>query len=335
MKKDNISVCYVYRSKNVSYSIERVFERIRLAMNRAVVQSEVYCPSNKYRNPFSYIKNALATRKCKADIYHITGVVHYIALFFSRNKTIITVHYLGHIFNTKGIVGFFLRLIFAYLPLRWSKNIVAISQFSKDEIVEKVGIPAEKISVIYDPAPEEFKYTPRKIDLEKPRILSFCHLPNKNLARIIESLSGINCHLRIIGKLSEEYLNLLEKYKIEYSNCFNIPSQQILDEYKQCDFLLFPSTYEGFGVPILEAQLTGRPVITSNIAPMTEVAGESAILVNPFDVTSIKEGIQKLLASEDFAYNLIELGLENAKRFDCNIISNQYLDLYKKILNKH
>lgn len=89
------------------------FAQIRKHFGGEVEQSECYCPANSYKNPVSYLRNFLALRRYKADIFHITGVVHYAALFYPRNKTVITVHDLGHVFETKGIVGFFLRRIFA------------------------------------------------------------------------------------------------------------------------------------------------------------------------------------------------------------------------------
>lgn len=331
-----MKVCYIYRTKNISFSIERVFAQIRKYISNKVKQIELYCPKNNAKSPITYINNALFSLGFKADVYHITGVVHYMAFFFPRNRTIITVHDLNHISEVKGIRGFFLRTIFATLPLRWAKHIVAISESSKNEIVEKVKIPPQNIKVIYDPAPDDFIFKPKDINLKKPRILCFSHLKNKNLTRHIKALEDINCHLRILGKIPEKDKMLLELLKIEYSNDFDISSEQIKQEYENCDIVLFASTSEGFGVPILEAQLTGRPVITSNIAPMTEVSGiDSVVNVDPFDVDSIRNGIKKLISEPALVMSLIEKGQENVKRFSPERIANQYEELYNDILTKY
>lgn len=331
-----MKICYIYRSKNISFSIERVFAQIRKYTSPSIEQSELYCPRNNAQSPITYIKNMWATLGTKANIYHITGAVHYMALFYPRKRTLITVHDLTHITGVKGIKGFLLKTIFATLPFNWVKHIVAISECSKNEIVEKIGISPNKIDVIYDPAPDDFPYKAKEINLDKPRILCFSHLINKNLTRHIKALEGINCHLRILGRIPEQDRSLLKALNIEYSNAFDIPSEQIKKEYEDCDILLFASTSEGFGVPILEAQLTGRPVITSNIAPLTEVSGEdSAINVDPFDLESIRMGIKKLISERDLAETLIQKGLKNVERFSPANIAKQYENVYNKMLKKH
>lgn len=326
-----MKVCFLYRSKNVSYSIERVFNYIRKAMSDEISQSEFFCPANSYKNPFSYFKNFMALRREKADIYHITGVVFYLAMALPAKRTIITVHDLGHIFAKKGLAGFFLRMIFAHIPLRKAAHIVAISNFSKREIVEKVGISPEKISVIYNPVFDCFSPSSKKFNREKPIILCFAHMKNKNLSRHIMALKGLKCHLRIIGKLSREYTDELAESGLEYSNAYNLSGEQIVEEYKNCDFVLFASTYEGFGLPILEAQASGRPVVTSNIEPMSEVGGDAVVYVDPFKVESIREGVEKLLRTPDLPDKLVNLGFENLKRFSVDRICAQYEALYRRM----
>jgi len=96
--------------------------------------------------------------------------------------------------------------------------------------------------------------------------------------------------------------------------------------------LVFASTYEGFGLPIVEAQATGRPVVTSNILSMPEVAGGAACLVDPFNVASIREGIAKVIQDSSYREYLVRLGFENVKRFQPENIAKNYLDIYTNIL---
>jgi glycosyltransferase involved in cell wall biosynthesis len=86
-------------------------------------------------------------------------------------------------------------------------------------------------------------------------------------------------------------------------------------------------------MPILEAQATGRPVITSNLSSMPEVAGDGACLVNPYDVNSIKEGIQKVISDNHYRQQLITNGLKNVKRFNPKTVAGQYESLYKKLMD--
>jgi glycosyltransferase involved in cell wall biosynthesis len=101
--------------------------------------------------------------------------------------------------------------------------------------------------------------------------------------------------------------------------------------YVDSDLLLFPSTYEGFGMPILEAQATGRAVVTSDVASMPYVAGDAACLVNPFSVDSIREGVLKVITEASYRDDLVAKGLENVYRFRPEVIVNSYFDLYREI----
>jgi len=114
-------------------------------------------------------------------------------------------------------------------------------------------------------------------------------------------------------------------------NCFNLTYEEIIKCYEDCDILCFASTYEGFGMPIIEAQAVGRPVITSTVASMPEVAGEGAYLVDPYSVTSIKKGIEKVIYDTAYRNELIRTGKENIKRFEVGKIASQYLKIYEEL----
>jgi len=104
-------------------------------------------------------------------------------------------------------------------------------------------------------------------------------------------------------------------------------------QYVECDLLLFASTYEGFGLPIIEAQSVGRPVVTSNFGSMEEVAGDSACLVDPYDINSIRAGILRVINDVEYRLKLVRLGLDNIKKYSIELISNDYVSLYDEILD--
>lgn len=327
-----MNVAYCYRKKNTSFSIERVFDEIRAAMPPAILQSEFFCLHGDYKNPLTYWQNISDAKKVEADVFHITGAIHYLAYAFPKARTLVTVHDLDLYLREKNSLRrFFIDRLFFSGPLKRVSKIVAISEFTKSQIISNMGIHENKITVIGDPAPSGFLPVPKTFNAAEPRILCFCHMHTKNFERHIRALAGVPCHLRVIGKIAPEFKSLLESEKISYSNAFDLSSGQIIEEYVQCDMLLFASTYEGFGVPVLEAQLTGRPVVTSHAASLADVARDTAAIADPLDITSIRRAVQAVIDSPNLRDELIARGFENVKRFSPRVISEKYCEIYSEM----
>ena len=108
--------------------------------------------------------------------------------------------------------------------------------------------------------------------------------PNKNLDRIVKALKGIHCKLVVVGALTDEQKKLIVDTGVDLENHVNLDDAAIGRQYQAADVVMFVSTYEGFGLPILEAQAAGRPLITSRRSPMQEVAGPGSCLVDPENV---------------------------------------------------
>ena len=106
-------------------------------------------------------------------------------------------------------------------------------------------------------------------------------------------------------------------------------------EYINCDLITFVSTYEGFGLPIIEGQSVGRAVITGNISSTTEIAGGSCCLVNPFNINSIASGITRVINDDSYRNRLIQDGFKNVHRFNSRNISLEYLKLYQRMFNEN
>ena len=157
--------------------------------------------------------------------------------------------------------------------------------------------------------------------------------PNKNLELTIAALFGLDVHLRIIGELSRKQKEMLSKFNINYSSDFSISPEQLASEYSNADIILFPSTYEGFGLPVIEGFQAGKPVITSNISPMKEVAGEGALLAEPTSIASIREAVIKLLNDQTLKIQLVAAGKEKVKQYQPGFIAEAYQQLWSKFKN--
>lgn len=101
--------------------------------------------------------------------------------------------------------------------------------------------------------------------------------------------------------------------------------------YAASDLLLFASTLEGFGMPILEAQTVGRPVVTSNLSSMPWVAGDAAVLVDPYSVESIRQGVRQVIGDRALRERLIQKGFENVRRFDAEYVAQEYVRIYEAV----
>ncbi|NJL74867.1 MAG: glycosyltransferase family 4 protein [Saprospiraceae bacterium] len=108
----------------------------------------------------------------------------------------------------------------------------------------------------------------------------------------------------------------------------------MVQQYLDCDILVYVSTYEGFGMPIIEANSVERPVLTSNVTSMPDVAGNAACLVDPFDVQAIRQGLLQIINDATYREQLLANGRINKLRFDPDYIANSYYELYKKIVEE-
>ena len=192
---------------------------------------------------------------------------------------------------------------------------------------------AEKIRVIENPLVDSLDPKPGKpFNAACPVILQIGTTKNKNLSNLIKAVADLNCTLRIIGPLDTDIVGELDASGINYESIISVNNNQIVEEYRNADIVSFCSTFEGFGLPIIEAQAMHKAVVTSNLAPMRDVAGAGAALVDPFDPASIRRALEKLNNAE-YRNRLVDLGTENIKRFDPKKIADQYCELYLQILN--
>lgn len=333
--KDN-SITYFFRNKKAGYSMHRVFIPIVHAMWNEYGCSNVCkleAPSHR-ASIASILRNVLWAyrHRNKYGINHVTGDVHYLILGLIGCRTVLTIHDLVTLkISGNKIKRWILRKLWFEMPLKKADVVTCISDKTRQELLKEFDISSEKIIVVHNPVDSTYRFHTKTFNTSNPRILHIGTGWNKNLERVIQALHGIPCVLVIIGKLTEDNLNLLEKLQINYENKVGISDEQMLQEYIDCDIVSFPSIFEGFGMPIIEGQAIGRPVVTSDREPMTEVAGDGAVLVNPEAVDSIRQGFIKIITDETFRDDIVKRGLLNVKHYSVDEITRQYCEVYSTL----
>jgi glycosyltransferase involved in cell wall biosynthesis len=219
-----------------------------------------------------------------------------------------------------------------------ASRVITVSEASKRDILRYFRVPESRIDVIYnaiderfwlEPDVEEVRRVRERYRLTDPFVLYAGNIkPHKNLERLIEAFHLMrqadptlkDVQLLIIGDEISKYATLrraVHRHKLhKHVRFFGFVSDQTLAAlYRLADVFVFPSLYEGFGLPPLEAMACGAPVVTSNTSSLPEVVGEAAILVDPTDARAIAEGLAHVLADPLLRADLQRLGIAHAHTF--------------------
>ncbi len=312
------------------FSIERLYEDVRSAMPDDC-DVRVWTCRHLSKGLLSRLSDMWAARKAQGDVNHVTGDVHYLTYLLDPKRTVLTIHDLVLLGQLRGIRRWAAWLLWYWLPVHRSKAVVTISESTRRALLENVHVDPTKVRVIHNCVSDEFEAVPRPLNPQKLRILQIGTQWNKNVDRVAEALDGIPCQLIIVGPLSDAQTERLRRHKVDYENHVGLSREALVAQYIAADMLLFASTYEGFGLPIVEAQAVGRPVVTSRASSMHEIAGDAACLVDPFDVGSIRAGVLQVINDESYRHSLVEAGFLNVARFRTAAVAAHYANLYREI----
>jgi glycosyltransferase involved in cell wall biosynthesis len=315
------------------FSIERLFQGLRACLPPRW-QVTVAQSSHPSKGLLPRLRNLLYARKQQGDIHHIVGDAHYLAFALPPEKTILTIHDCATLNRLGGVKRWIFKFLWYTGPMRRAAVVTTISETSRDELEQWVGLPARSIVVIPNCVRSEFMASPRPFNETAPVVLQVGVGWNKNLEGVAQALVGTPCVLEIIGKPSAVQLARLGELGIRHRVLGRVSDEELVEAYRRCDLLVFVSIYEGFGLPILEAQATGRPVITSNRSSMPEVAGDGALFVDPESGESIREAVASLLNEPGMRDDLIQKGFANVEKYRPEIVAAKYAEVYDRVASQ-
>jgi glycosyltransferase involved in cell wall biosynthesis len=325
---------------------------------------ELLAPDNTMRGNREF---RAIVRKVGCDVVHIPHL-----FWIPRNlgcPYILTVHdLLDHMYGSRNASSA-RRALHFYLTrrvLRRAARIIAVSQFTKNEIEKLLSIADERIEVVYNAIDERFLHghateADREMIAQRylvnyPFILYAGAIrPHKNVVRIIEAFSSLKNELMKETEKEQQFTDLkliiigddlsshprlrrtVVRGGVQNDVRFLgfVPIDVLRIFYDVAKIFVFPSLYEGFGLPPLEAMAHGTPVVTSNTSSLPEVSGGAALLVNPENVFEIRRGLQRVLLDPILRARMKQLGYEQAQKFSWTNSVARILEIYREVSGKH
>lgn len=261
-------------------------------------------------------------------IIHVTGDVYYVGLIPFK-RTVLTIHDVNFLKGSY-LKRSMLKWLWLIIPTIFAKRITLVSNFTKEEFLKLAPFAGNKVKVIHNPVNQMLETKIKDFSIP-PMILHIGTKKNKNLINTIKALEGIDCKLVIVGVLKKYQRAALAQNEINFENYTNIPFSEIKSLYEKSDIVSVISFYEGFGMPIIEAQKVGRVIITSDRASIPEIVDSTALIVDPTNIKLMKSGFEEIIGSVDKREYFIEKGFENVKRFSMRSIVDSYVNLYREL----
>lgn len=305
----------------------------------------------------SHLRFQFLLRRMGPQVYHVP---HRAVPYFMPCPYVVTVHDLDQILF-RDAYGSRMRAETLFHVVRrglWrARRIVAVSEATKRDLMNLLGVPSEQIEVIHNAIDEQFTESDsepvrrqilERYQVDYPFLLYVGNIqPQKNLPRLVEAFAVVQAELEqhprfgalrliIIGNelgahpdLRRSVIRSRVQQRVRFLGF--VPTQTLRVFYSSAEAFVFPSLYEGFGLPPLEAMAQGTPVVTSNLSSLPEVVGDAAVLVNPENVFDIARGIRQALLDEDLRRTLAIRGREQVARFSWDRAADRVLEIYREI----
>ncbi len=263
-------------------------------------------------------------------------------------KSVVTIHDLIFI-RYPNLYSFFDRKIHYWKFLYAAKNadcVIAISEQTKRDVVQYLKVEPEKVKVVYQGCSDVFKMTfsdeekqvvSGKFDIPQNFILNVGTLEErKNALSILKAIKDIDTTLVLVGKKTA-YYNELESYASQEGlqhkliHLGGVSQRELAIVYQLATIMVYPSIFEGFGIPIIEALYSKTPVITTNSGVFPEAGGPNSVYIEPYDVAVIRDAIQMLMDTPELRREMAEEGYKFVQKFNDEVIASQLEAVYKAL----
>ena len=305
--------------------------------------------------PYSVAEQVMLPARLVAQNVSLLHEPHYVLPPLVPCRAVVTIHDCIHLMFPQYLPN---RLAYGYAraslwaAARRAERIFTVSETSKADILRYCDVAAERIIVVYNaiddrfatpPEPEAIERVRERYQLHGPFALYVGNIkPHKNLERLIDAFDLVRrggferLELLIIGDQISKYPRLrraVDQHKLHKHARFLgfVADDTLAALYRLATVFVFPSLYEGFGLPPLEAMASGTPVVTSNRSSLPEVVGDAAVLVDPYSAASIAEGIQQVLSDADLRRSLAARGLARAREFSWDASIRRVHEVYMDV----
>lgn len=290
--------------------------------------------------------------RINADLFHAP---HYVLPPLTRVRSVVTIHDCIHLRFPQYLPNRAAHLyarVFLSSAARRAARVITVSEASKRDIVHFLRTPADKVEVVpngFDPSlaavtPEGLARVRDRFQLDAPFILYAGNIkPHKNVDRLIEAFARLrrrgfeDVRLLVIGDAVSKYGNLrrlVHRHDLhQHVRFFGfVPTETLAALYRLAQVFVFPSLYEGFGLPPLEAMANGTPVVTSNVSSLPEVVGDAALLVDPMDADGIADAIARILGDAGLRAELVRRGHQRVQAFSWERSAARTHQIYMGVL---
>ena len=295
------------------------------------------------------LRAARALDAVRPDVAHFTNGM---MPFGSTVATVVTVHDMSLRLYPRchPVRRLLLNRPLMHVAIRNAQSIVTVSNSARRDLLRLHGVPADRVSVVHEAASPVFRPIADRARLDDvraryglpPRFMLYVGTiePRKNLSRLMAAFAtarraGIPHHLVCVGPYgwaSRDLSGHIERLGIRDAVHFTgyVPFDHLPSIYNLGDFFAFPSLYEGFGLPVVEAMASGVPVLTSNTSSLGEIAGDAAETIDPTDTEAIADAIRRLATDPDLRRDRSERGLRRARTFSWTQTARQMLAVYHR-----